>query len=66
MAKAGSEGKVVLIAGNKDHPEVKGIIGHCNGEVYTFNNSDELEDLTKIIPSRIISKFVLLLRLHLV
>ncbi len=50
VAKAGSEGKVVLIAGNKDHPEVKGIIGHCNGEVYTFNNSDELEDLTKIIP----------------
>lgn len=39
-AKADEE--VILIAGNKNHPEVEGIIGHCNAKVYTFNNYNEL------------------------
>ncbi len=33
---------VILIAGNKNHPEVEGIIGHCSTTVYTFNNYNEL------------------------
>ncbi len=32
----------VLIAGNPEHPEVMGIMGHCNGEVFVFNNAQEL------------------------
>ncbi len=33
----------VLIAGNPEHPEVMGITGHCNGEVFVFNSTEELE-----------------------
>ncbi len=40
-------GKIILIAGNKDHPEVVGIKGHCKGEVYTFETGDELENILK-------------------
>ncbi len=28
-AQAGREGKIFLLCGDRDHPEVKGIIGHC-------------------------------------
>lgn len=34
---------VVLIAGDKNHPEVLGIKSYCNGEVFVFKNQDELE-----------------------
>lgn len=40
---------IVLIAGNKNHPEVCGIIGHCKAECYTFNNEEELDNLLPII-----------------
>jgi len=38
-------GKIILIAGNKDHPEVIGIKGHCQGEVHTFETEEELEKI---------------------
>ena len=50
VKKAGASKIPVLIAGNKNHPEIKGIIGHCESECYTFNNDDELNELVKIIP----------------
>ena len=37
--------EVVLIAGNASHPEVKGIIGNCKTDCYTFNDEDELDNL---------------------
>ena len=37
--------EVVLIAGNASHPEVKGIIGNCKTDCYTFNNEGELDNL---------------------
>ncbi|MBU5461205.1 bifunctional 4-hydroxy-3-methylbut-2-enyl diphosphate reductase/30S ribosomal protein S1 [Lachnoclostridium sp. MSJ-17] len=37
--------EVVLIAGNASHPEVKGIIGNCKTDCYTFNNEVELDNL---------------------
>ena len=37
--------EVVLVAGNASHPEVKGIIGNCKTDCYTFNNEDELDNL---------------------
>ena len=40
---------VVLIAGNKHHPEVCGIIGHCKTDCYTFNNEEELDEVLPII-----------------
>ncbi len=44
------ESDIVIIAGNKNHPEVCGIIGHCNTVCYTFNNEQELDELLSIIP----------------
>ena len=38
------EGYFILIAGDKNHPEVKGIIGHCDQNNYmVFSNDDELK-----------------------
>lgn len=45
--------KITLIAGNKNHPEVLGIIGNCCSKYYTFLNSDKL---ISIINSGKISK----------
>ena len=39
------KGCAVLIAGDKDHPEVKGIVGHCTGNVYIFENAEQLKQL---------------------
>ncbi len=50
VREAGSSGVPVLIAGNKDHPEIQGIMGHCEGECYTFNSDGELNELTGKIP----------------
>ena len=41
------EGKVVLIAGDENHPEVQGIVGHCEGEHYIFKNYEDLGNLLK-------------------
>lgn len=38
---------VILIAGNKNHPEVIGIAGHCNADFYIFSGYDELLDIIK-------------------
>lgn len=36
----------VIIAGDREHPEVQGIIGHCRGDdVYTVLEPEELENL---------------------
>ena len=50
VREAGAENIPVLIAGNKDHPEVRGIVGHCSGECYTFNSNEELLGLVDKIP----------------
>ena len=49
VAKTDPDTDVVLIAGNKDHPEVQGIIGNCNCDCYTFNNGQELDSIMPII-----------------
>ncbi len=45
VSNANPDSEVVLIAGNKNHPEVQGIIGNCKAPCYTFNNEDELDEL---------------------
>ena len=40
----------VLIAGDSNHPEVKGIMGYCNGDCYTFKNTDELRKIIENHP----------------
>lgn len=38
---------LVLIAGDAQHPEIQGIIGHCNVTYVTFTNHQELAEFTK-------------------
>ncbi|MBQ7288489.1 MAG: bifunctional 4-hydroxy-3-methylbut-2-enyl diphosphate reductase/30S ribosomal protein S1 [Clostridia bacterium] len=39
------QGKTVLVAGDKAHKEVAGIVGHCSGPCYVFADERELEIL---------------------
>ncbi len=39
------KGCVTIIAGDSEHQEVKGIVGHCQGECYVVSNEAELEKL---------------------
>ncbi len=45
VAQANPETDIVLIAGNRSHPEVQGIIGNCECEYFTFNNETELDEI---------------------
>ena len=49
VAKAGRENSVVLIIGDKNHPEVKGIEGHCCGEFFAVKNHIEAEKLIETL-----------------
>lgn len=50
VSAAGRENKTVFIAGDENHPEVQGIIGHCCGDYYTFKSGEELSELLDKIP----------------
>lgn len=43
-------GDIIVIAGDRNHPEVQGIIGHCTSECHTFSDSDELDKLLTDFP----------------
>ena len=45
VSKESTEENTVLIAGDEDHPEVKGFRSYCKGRSYVFKNYDELEQL---------------------
>lgn len=47
VAKTSKNNDVIFIAGDKNHPEIKGIIGHCSADFCTFNDYDELLDIIK-------------------
>lgn len=38
------EGYFILIAGDKNHPEVQGIVGHCDENCLVFKDESELKD----------------------
>ena len=44
VSEKSKEGYITLIAGDPNHQEVKGIIGHCFGECHTLSNLDELQN----------------------
>lgn len=50
VSEQSKSGRIILIAGDKNHPEVEGIIGHCHTEAYTFLNDSELSNLADIFP----------------
>lgn len=41
------EGKVFILIGQSDHPEVRSIVSYVNGETEIFSSSDELEEYLK-------------------
>ena len=43
--KIASNSKNLIIAGNIEHPEVKGIVGNCKGEVFVTKTVDELKKI---------------------
>ena len=45
--EADKNGALLLVAGDADHPEVQGIVGHTSGPVQVFAN---LEELQKLLP----------------
>ncbi len=49
VANANPNDDIVLIAGNKNHPEVQGIIGNSSAQTFTFNNDEELDEVLSII-----------------
>ena len=42
---AGKKGALLLVAGDAEHPEVKGIVGHTSGKVHVFADLPELQKL---------------------
>lgn len=42
---------LVLVAGDAKHPEVKGIIGHCNATFVTFESAEELQKIAENSPN---------------
>lgn len=44
-SKAISSGKEVVIIGDKDHAEVKGILGYCDGKGYVVSSFKDIENL---------------------
>ena len=43
VREGSAEGKLVMIAGDKSHPEIEGVLGSCSGPYETFMSADELE-----------------------
>lgn len=47
VAERSAAGDIILIAGNPEHPEVKGIVGYAKSECHVFQNTDELMKLIR-------------------
>lgn len=47
VEKESKSGKTILIAGDENHPEVKGIRGYCLGESFTVKDGEKLEELVR-------------------
>ncbi len=60
VAEQSALGRVVLIAGDPDHPEVQGIRGHCRGESYVFSTPEELQALAEKIENITKKSFAIL------
>ncbi|MBQ9460353.1 MAG: 4-hydroxy-3-methylbut-2-enyl diphosphate reductase, partial [Clostridia bacterium] len=50
VSEHSKNGETVLIAGDRDHPEVQGIIGHCFSRCFTFMSGDELTQIIEKCP----------------
>lgn len=46
VSEESNKGNVIVIIGNKDHPEVQGIKGWSNGETYIIDSKEEIDKIT--------------------
>ncbi len=51
VKSASQDGDIILIAGDKNHQEVMGIVGHISGKVFVFADQNELEKLLNDNPN---------------
>ena len=51
VENASAKGDIILIAGDKSHPEVEGIMGFAATPVFVFENLDELHNILNNIPN---------------
>lgn len=49
-ARESKAGKTVFIIGDKNHPEVQGVVGHCEGEYFTLDSPSQIEELAVKFP----------------
>ena len=54
-----NQGYTTIIAGDKNHQEVKGIIGHTFGEYFVIADTDELDNLLKNYPELVSKKLIM-------
>lgn len=47
VGRISQENKTLIVAGDKNHPEVQGIVSYMTGEVFVFNEPSELENWVK-------------------
>ncbi len=45
VSEKSKAGAIIIIAGDSNHQEVKGIVGHCYGECYVVSSEEELDNL---------------------
>ncbi len=45
VREAGERGDTVVLIGDPEHPEVRGIVGHATGEIFVAQNAAELAEL---------------------
>ena len=50
VTERSAAGDTILIAGDENHQEVIGIIGHCKSQYFVFSSAEELEKLLKNHP----------------
>lgn len=50
VAEHSKNGATILIAGDKKHPEVAGIAGHCEQGAYVIKSAEDLEDFFEEYP----------------
>lgn len=50
VKEASNKGDIILIAGDKHHHEVMGIVGHASGKIFVFGDQNELDELLKNNP----------------
>lgn len=59
VAEKTKEGYFILIAGDENHPEVQGIIGHCNENYFVFKDQFVLNDIFSKIPKNFQKKLAI-------